>query len=294
MTAIGLIGAGVMGGAIARRLLAAGFSLRVHDRNPPKLAALAALGALPAATPAEAARGCPFVILSLNDAAGIRAVTFGVGGIAATAGPETLVIDMSSIDPVATRALAAGFGAACGGRWLDAPLSGGAPGALAGRLTVMAGGTSADFESARAVMDHLAARFTLMGGTGAGQAAKLVNQLLCGAGFAALAEAIALAEAAGVDAARLPEALAGGRADSAILREFGAKFAARDETPTGRLDNMVKDLAGAAGLAAEAGLALPLLEAALATHRARVAEGLGAADTAALMRAFPRDEGSPP
>ncbi|MBS3022836.1 NAD(P)-dependent oxidoreductase [Acidiphilium multivorum] len=269
MTAIGLIGAGVMGGAIARRLLAAGFSLRVHDRNPPKLAALAALGALPAATPAEAARGCPFVILSLNDAAGIRAVTFGVGGIAAAAGPETLVIDMSSIDPVATRA-------------------------LAGRLTVMAGGTSADFESARAVMDHLAARFTLMGGTGAGQAAKLVNQLLCGAGFAALAEAIALAEAAGVDAARLPEALAGGRADSAILREFGAKFAARDETPTGRLDNMVKDLAGAAALAAEAGLALPLLEAALATHRARVAEGLGAADTAALMRAFPRDEGSPP
>ena len=189
MTAIGLIGAGVMGSAIARRLLAAGFSLRVHDRNPPKLAALAAHGALPATTPAEAARGCPFVILSLNDAAGIRAVTFGAGGIASVAGPETLVIDMSSIDPTATRALAAGFAAACGGRWLDAPLSGGAPGALAGRLAVMAGGTSADFEAARAVMDDLAARFTLMGGTGAGQAAKLANQLLCGAGFAALAEA---------------------------------------------------------------------------------------------------------
>ena len=178
-----------------------------------------------------------------------------------------------------------------GGRWIDCPLSGGAPGALSGRLTVMAGGEEADFERARAVMGRLTANYTLMGPVGAGQATKLVNQVLCAIQFQAVAEAIALAERAGVNAERIPAALAGGRADSRILQEFGAKMARRDYSPTGRLDNMLKDLDGVQALARATQTPLPATAIVAEIHRALVAAGLGGADNAELdapVRRAPR------
>ena len=167
---------------------------------------------------------------------------FGHDGVAEAGDSRKLLIDMSSIDPEATRGLAARLAAINGMRWVDCPLSGGAPGAATGRLTIMAGGSVADFERARLVMASLAKNYTLMGEVGAGQTTKLVNQVLCAIGFQAVAEAIALAQRGGVAAERIPAALAGGRADSAILQEFGAKMALHDYSPTGRLDNMLKDL----------------------------------------------------
>jgi 2-hydroxy-3-oxopropionate reductase len=279
---VAVIGVGVMGSAIAGRLIDTGAEVCLFDLEAAKLQPLIARGARAAASPAQAAREAAFVVTSLNSARIVEAAVFGPGGVAEAAGAETLLIDMSSIDPESTRRLAARFP----GRWLDAPLSGGAPGAREGRLTVMAGGEREDFERARAVMDRLTANYTLMGPTGAGQATKLVNQVLCALQFQAVAEAVALAERAGVSAERIPAALAGGRADSRILQEFGAKMARRDYSPTGRLDNMLKDLDGVQALARAAGLVLPATDAAAAVHRALVEAGRGSEDNAALMRQF--------
>ena len=149
---------------------------------------------------------------------------------------------MSSIDPQATAVMAARLEAETGMAWVDAPLSGGAPAAREGRLTLMLGGSVAAVERARAVLGELAANITHMGRSGAGQTTKLINQVLCACNFLAVAEATRLALDGKVDARKVPSALAGGRADSRILQEFMPKMAAFDYTPTGRIDNMLKDL----------------------------------------------------
>lgn len=285
MNRVALIGCGAMGGAIGARLAELGEDLTVFDLDAEAVARLVRLGAKAGASGAEAAAGKAFVILSLNSAAIVRATVFGPGGVAEGAAPGTLIIDMSSIDPPATQALAA-EAEARGLRWLDAPLSGGAPKVRTGALTVMAGGRAEDFAAARAVMDGLCANFTHMGPSGAGQTTKLINQVLCGLGFMAVAEATRLAQDAGVDAAMIPVALKGGRADSAILQEFMPRMAARDYTPTGRIANMVKDLNGAQDLARLTNTAMPLTAACAEVHRLLTAAGLGDADQAALMEFF--------
>lgn len=283
---VAVLGVGIMGGAIARRLLDCGHAVRLFDLDAAKLQPLLALGATAAASPAEAARGAGFVITSLNAAAIVRAAVLGEGGAAEGLSAEALLIDMSSIDPPSTRALGTELRARCGAGWVDAPLSGGAPKALIGQLTVMAGGTEADVARAGTLMRDLCANYTHMGPAGAGQTTKLVNQLLCAIGFQAVAEAVRLAEAGGVDAARLSQALAGGRADSQILREFGPKMAARDETPTGRIDNMLKDLEAVQAFSQSQRLPLPLTAQVSELHRAFVAAGLGPLDTVAMLRQF--------
>jgi 2-hydroxy-3-oxopropionate reductase len=284
--AVSVVGAGIMGSAIATRLLASGHDVTVFDLDPVKVAAVVAKGGKAAQSAAEAARASRFVITSLNSAAIVRAAIFGAGGIAEGADAAGLLIDMSSIDPVSTRLFAGDLASSTGMRWVDAPLSGGAPGALAGRLTVMAGGAPEDVQRARAVMDSLCANYTHMGPSGAGQTTKLVNQILCAIGFQAVAEAVRLAEAGGVDAIRLAEALKGGRADSSILQEFGPKMARRDYSPTGRIDNMMKDLEAVQAFSGGERLPLPLTGLITELHRSFLAAGLGPADTAAIMRQF--------
>jgi 2-hydroxy-3-oxopropionate reductase len=285
---VAVIGVGIMGSAIARRLLECGHAVCVFDLDTAKVAALVQQGAQAAASAAEAAGSADFVITSLNSAAVVERALFGDTGVAAAvpADPRRLLIDMSSIDPASTRRLAQLLRERTGMGFVDAPLSGGAPKALLGQLTVMAGGSDADVARARAVMDSLCANYTRMGESGAGQTTKLVNQLLCAIGFQAVAEAVRLAEAGGVDASKLHAALAGGRADSQILREFGPKMAARDFTPTGRIDNMLKDLEAVQAFAQAERLPLPLAGAVSELHRAFVAAGLGSEDTAAMMRQF--------
>ncbi|CCD90597.1 tartronate semialdehyde reductase (TSAR) (2-hydroxy-3-oxopropionate reductase) [Bradyrhizobium sp. ORS 375] len=279
---VALIGAGAMGGAIGARLVQTGTRLIVFDLDAAKVAALVALGATAAASAAKAAAEADAVILSLNSSKIVRAAVFGAEGVAAGARKGTLIIDMSSIDPDATRALAADA-AAAELRWVDSPLSGGAPKAAIGQLTCMAGGEAADVAEARAVLAAVASNYTHMGPSGAGQVTKLINQVLCGLNFMAVAEATALAQAAGVDAAKIPQALRGGRADSAILQEYMPRFVDRDYRPTGRIDNMVKDLNGAQDLARQAGVAMPMTAVCAEIHRLLTAVGLGAMDQAALM-----------
>jgi 2-hydroxy-3-oxopropionate reductase len=215
----------------------------------------------------------------------VERAVFGPEGAAEGARAGTLVIDMSSIDPPATRDLAE-KAVAAGLRWVDSPLSGGAPKALTGELTLMLGGNASDCAEAQAVLSHLASNITRMGPSGAGQTTKLINQVLCGLNFLAVAEATQLALDAGVDAARIPQALKGGRADSAILQEYMPRFVAKDYRRTGRIDNMVKDLDGALDLARRSHTPMPLTALCAEIHRMLTAAGLGGEDQAALMELF--------
>lgn len=282
---IALIGAGAMGGAIGIRLLETGNHLTVFDLDKEKVSALTGRGAHAASTAADAASASDVVILSLNSPKIIRIAVFGENGVAAGAKPGTLIIDMSSIDPEATKELAADS-AAKGLRWVDSPLSGGAPKALIGQLTLMAGGSETDVADAHRVLRHVASNFTHMGPSGAGQTTKLINQVLCGLNLLAVAEATQLALDAGVDAAKIPQALKGGRADSAILQEYMPRFVEKDYRRTGRIDNMVKDLNGAQDLARRTNTAMPLTAVCAEVHRMLTAAGLGGEDQAALMEFF--------
>ncbi|MGV1956672.1 NAD(P)-dependent oxidoreductase [Agrobacterium sp. 22-214-1] len=282
---VALIGAGAMGGAIGTRLIETGNQLTVFDLDAEKVAALTSLGAQSAGTAAEAASVSDVVILSLNSPKIVRIAVFGKDGVAAGAKPDTLIIDMSSIDPEATKELAADA-AEKGLRWVDSPLSGGAPKALIGQLTLMAGGSETDVADAHRVLQHVASNYTHMGPCGAGQTTKLINQVLCGLNFLAVAEATQLALDAGVDAAKIPQALKGGRADSAILQEYMPRYVARDYRRTGRIDNMVKDLNGAQDLARRTNTAMPLTAVCAEVHRMLTAAGLGGEDQAALMEYF--------
>lgn len=281
---VSVVGAGLMGSAIATRLIEAGCAVTVFDLDAAKLAALVERGATAAASVAAATAASRFIILSLNHADIVRAVVFGKGGVAAAASADKLLIDMSSIDPGDTAQMAEKLRAETGMAWVDCPLSGGVPGALAGTLTVMAGGEGEDFERAREVMRHLCANYTLMGPSGAGQTTKLINQLFCAVAFQAVAEAVKLAEAGGVDPRIIPRALAGGRADSRIMQEFMGKFARRDYTPTGRIDNMLKDLDSLQAFALKTKTPLPMTGQVVEIHRLLCAAGLGPRDSAEAMR----------
>ncbi|MFC7066731.1 NAD(P)-dependent oxidoreductase [Brucella rhizosphaerae] len=281
---IAVIGAGIMGTAIATRLLETGNRVHVFDLDADKVAKLVEKGATAAASPAEATAQSDFVILSLNHANIVRSVVFGEGGVAQAASAGKTLIDMSSIDPSETAKMAEQLAAETGMKWVDCPLSGGAPRALTGELTIVAGGEKEDFDHAYTVMQHLSANYTLMGPSGAGQTTKLINQLFCAVAFQAVAEAVKLAEAGGVDPAIIPQALAGGRADNRIMQEFMGKFAARDYSPTYRIDNMLKDLDALQAFAMKTKTPLPMTGQVVEIHRLLCAAGLGDKDSAEMMR----------
>jgi 2-hydroxy-3-oxopropionate reductase len=283
---VAIIGVGVMGSAIAGRLLESGATVRLYDPVPDKCVSLVARGAALADSPGNASAPVEFVVTSLNSAKIVEHAVFGLNGIAAVASPDKLLIDMSSIDPARTAEMATKLRSATGMGWVDAPLSGGAPAAAKGALTLMLGGADADVARAIPLFAVLAARYTHFGAAGAGQTVKLINQVLCANAFLAVAEAVRFAEAHGVDATRIPGALAGGRADSRILQEFMAKMARRDFSPTGRIDNMLKDLETVQAAALARRVPMPVTSLIADLHRLLVAGGLGPADSAEYVRLF--------
>lgn len=282
---IALIGAGAMGGAIGTRLIETGNTLHVFDLDKEKVNALVSVGAQAANSAAEAAANADFAITSLNSSKIVGLAAFGEKGIADGAKKGLLIIDMSSIDPGATREFAQ-KAKDHGLAWVDSPLSGGAPKALTGELTLMAGGEADDVERAHEVLRHVSANYTHMGPAGAGQTTKLINQVLCGLGFLAVAEATQLALDAGVDALKIPQALKGGRADSALLQEYLPRFATKDYRRTGRIDNMVKDLNAVNDLSRQTGTSMPMTALCAEIHRMLTAAGLGGEDQAAVMEFF--------
>ncbi|MWV26931.1 NAD(P)-dependent oxidoreductase [Aurantiacibacter rhizosphaerae] len=286
MTKVAMIGAGVMGSAIGSRLLDEGCTLSFFDVSQDAGGDLAGRGGSRAASPEQAASEAEFVFVSLNSADIVEQAVFGDGGVAESGRSGSLLIDMSSIDPGRTASMAGKLRERCGMGWVDAPLSGGAPAAREGRMTLMIGGRPEDVARAEPVLALLSARRTHLGDAGAGQTVKLVNQILCAGHFMILAEAVKFAESQGIDAALIPDALAGGRADSAIMQEFMAKMAKRDFTPTGRIDNMLKDLETVQASSFATRTAMPVTGLVSELHRMLVAGGLGPADSAEYMKLF--------
>jgi 3-hydroxyisobutyrate dehydrogenase len=256
---LAFLGLGLMGAPMAARLLAAGHDLTVWNRSAAKAETLREAGARVAAAPAEAAAEAGIVFLNLMDAAATEAVCLGPGGIAEAPAGDRILVDHSSIPPDRTREIAARLASANGTRWVDAPVSGGTRGAAEGTLAVMAGGEAEDVERIRPYVMAMARVLTHMGPLGAGQTAKLCNQVISGSLMAVIAEAVRLAQNAGIDAARLPEAFAGGFADSLPLRLFVPRMAAGvHEPPIGSAASMVKDLETVLRLAGQTGTPVPM------------------------------------
>ena len=285
---IAFLGAGLMATPMIERLLGAGYAVSVWNRTRAKLDPLLARGATALDTPAQAA-GTDLVLMCLMDAAAVRGTLFGEHGLASAARDSIrarCLVDHSSIRPDATREMAAQLAARSGIDWIDAPVSGGIAGAAAGTLAVMCGGPQSAFDLARPVLAAYAANITLMGPVGAGQTTKLINQVLVGSAIATIAEAVSLAQAAGIDAAALPRALAGGWADSKPLQVFVPRMVGGYDTPIGAISTMLKDLDTALDLAREANAPLPMAGHAQQLLRLMAARGLGEDDPAALVRLY--------
>lgn len=264
---LGFIGIGLMGKPMVLRLLGAGYEVSVWNRSREKLKEVVEKGARAVESPAALARAADVVMMCVTDQKAAEEVLFGKNGIAEGSAKEKLVLDFSSIAPASARAFAKRLEAK-GMGLIDAPVSGGVAGAEKGTLAIMAGGKSEHIERVRPVVMRLASRFTRMGDAGAGQVTKLCNQAIVGSLLAVIAEAMRLAEAAGVDSKMLPEALKGGFADSLPLQIFGARMAARQfEPPLAASATMLKDLENAAAVAREAGVWMPVVERAIELYR---------------------------
>ena len=283
---VGCIGAGLLGAAIMRRLIDCGFTPVLWNRDKAKLKVLLAAGATEARSPAELAGNSSFVITCVSDGAALENVVFGEDGVAKSGSAGKVLVDMSTCAAAHTRDMAARLAAQCGMAWLDAPISGGAPAAREGRMAIMVGGQPDIFERARPLWDALAVRATLMGPNGAGQATKMINQVLVSTGVAVLAEACAFAERAGIDAAKIPQALAGGRADSRQLQEMFPKMVASDFSITGRAALMLKDLELIHDLARHVGAPMPITAGVTESFRKMVADGLGDRDNTEMVNYY--------
>lgn len=256
---VGLIGLGVMGRPMARNLLAAGFPLTVHSRSAPPVEELVAAGASRFSSPVEVAEASDVVITMLPDTPDVEEVLFGNDGVAAGAAAGSLVIDMSSIDPIPTRVFAERL-SALRVELLDAPVSGGERGAVDASLSIMAGGSGEAFGRAIPLLRALGDDILHVGPSGAGQVAKACNQLVVGATIEAVAEALGLAERAGVDAAKVREALLGGFAGSKVLELHGQRMLDRAFEPGFRARLHRKDARIVLNAASEVGALVPAFE----------------------------------
>lgn len=291
MQRIGFIGLGLMGVPMVRRLRGAGFPVTVWNRAAGKAAALAATdpGIACAGSPAELARDVDVVLLCVADTAAVEAVVFAARGVAAGGAAGRLLVDLSSIAPAATRVFAQRLRDGCGMAWVDAPVSGGVQGALNGTLAIMAGGDVADVARTRPVLAPLSRRVTHVGPVGSGQVAKVCNQMIVGVNALVIAEVVALAERAGVDAAKLPEAFSGGFADSLPLQILAPQMASRTFEPVKwHVRTLLKDLDNARTLATEVGGEVPLSAHGAELMRAHGAHGYLDRDPATLVELFTR------
>lgn len=253
---LAVIGTGIMGGPMARRLVDAGHNVHVWNRSPDKAVSLVTQGATLSETAADAARGAALVIVMLSDGPTCDDILLGDSGVLAAMEPGSLLVVMSSI-PVETARHQASAASARGIDYLDAPVSGGEKGAIEGSLAIMAGGEEAVFERAKPLLQHLG-RPVRVGPVGTGQLAKLVNQLVVASTIATVAEALLLAERGGADASRVREALLGGFADSTILRAHGERMLKEDFAPGGPAKWQLKDTRTAVAQAESLGLKLPV------------------------------------
>ena len=283
---IGFIGLGRMGSTMVKRMCQNGAPPTVWNRNASKAAPLAALGCTITNTPQELAGNCDVILVCVHDAAAVEQILFGQDGVASAKSRPQVLVDMSTIGPVATKALAHRLREACGTAWVDAPVSGGVPGAERGTLIVMAGGAADDVRRVEPVLKRFAERITHIGDVGAGQAVKAINQLVVGGYVAIIAEALSLAERYDIDIAKLPDVLKGGLADSNILQGQGRRMAAPQLERTGSAAIMIKDLDIAASMATAVAHSLPVGSLVSQLYRLQSSVGYDAYGMIGLMRLF--------
>jgi 2-hydroxy-3-oxopropionate reductase len=290
---VGFIGLGIMGTPMALHLVNKGHQLFVHTRSQvPE--AITAAGGVRVDSAAAVAREAEVIFTMVPDTPDVEAVLFGKNGVAeglkdSKAGPDgrvgKVVVDMSSISPMATKAFAKRIND-LGADYIDAPVSGGEVGAKAGSLTIMCGGDAAVFERVKPLLECMGKNITLVGGNGDGQTTKVANQIIVALNIAAVSEALVFASKAGADPAKVREALMGGFAASRILEVHGERMIKRTFNPGFRIKLHQKDLGLALQGARELGVALPQTASAAQLMQACAAHGLGELDHSALVQAL--------
>ncbi|UCV14524.1 NAD(P)-dependent oxidoreductase [Quatrionicoccus australiensis] len=277
---VGFIGLGVMGRPMALHLQRAGHELHVWARRP---ASAAGLPATLHATPAELGRACEVVFTVITSSADVEAVALGPDGLIAGMAPGTVLVDCSTIAPDVARRIADELGRK-GIAMLDAPVSGGAQGAIDATLAIMAGGDAAVLEKVRPLLDCLGKRIVHVGPNGAGQVAKACNQMIMVAAIQAAAEAMHLARAAGVDCGKVRDALAGGSAGSRVLDVMGKRMVERDFAAGIEARLHHKDFGLVLEAARKSGVPVPLTAAVAQQLNSLMAQDWGSDDTASLLR----------
>lgn len=282
---VGVIGTGLMGKPMARNLLRAGFPVSVHNRTASKLAELIAAGAVASPTPKALATQCDVVITMLIDWDTTHSAIFSSEGVLEGIRPGSLFIDMGTTSPAHARELATAFGAR-GVDALDAPVSGGEKGAIEGTLTIMAGGSKTAFARAEPVFAAIGKNYVRVGDAGAGQIAKICNQLIVATTVEIIAEAFALARAYGVDPALVRNAMLGGFASSPILQGQGQRMLDRNFTPGGPIKTHLKDRENMLDASERMGLDLPVAKAAFERVKLAVERFGGDLDHTVLYRLY--------
>ena len=282
---IGFIGLGIMGRPMARNLMKAGYRLVAFSRSEASMAPLVAEGALKADSARQVAEESEVVITMLPDGPDVRAVVLGPGGVLEGAAKGLLVVDMSSISPIVSQEIAAACEAK-GVEFLDAPVSGGEHGAIAGTLAIMAGGKAEALENVRPILEKMGSAITHAGPAGAGSMTKLANQIMVACNIAGVGEALALSSKAGLDPEVVFNAVKGGMAGGAILNVKAPAIFSRNFQPGFRLDLHYKDLKNALSAAEE--LKVPLMFTSLVQSlmTAMLNQGKGDLDHCAIVNAI--------
>jgi 3-hydroxyisobutyrate dehydrogenase len=284
---VGIIGLGLMGEAFSRRLVRTGYHVVGYDIVPEKVVAAAALGLQACASASEVASAADVILMSLTTTAAMEEAVLGNDGISSAGRlQDKLLVDHSTTEIDTTKRVAAALAAKTGMGFIDAPVSGGPAAAANGTLAIMAGGEVEAIARIRPVMELLGS-FTHMGAVGSGQATKLVNQTLVLANYCVIAEALRLAEAYGVDAAKIPAALASGHAGSNLLPVLFERMIARDFAPRGFARQVLKDLEMLHQAAGARHLSMPMATQALMLYRLLIAQGKSELDAAAILTLYP-------
>jgi len=282
---IGFIGLGIMGKPMSKNLIKAGYSLVVNDVNKQAVAELAALGAETAENAAEVARMSDLVITMLPNSPHVKTVVLGKGGVIEGAKPGQIVVDMSSIAPLASKEVGAAL-AAKGVEMLDAPVSGGEPKAIDGTLSIMVGGKQEIFDQCLPILRKLGASVVLCGGIGAGNTTKLANQIIVALNIAALSEAMVLASKAGVDPEVVYKAIRGGLAGSTVMDAKAPMILAGNFKPGFRIELHIKDLANAIETGHDVGVPLPLTSQVMEIMQALKVDGKAANDHSGIVQYY--------
>ncbi|MBV6465258.1 MAG: NAD(P)-dependent oxidoreductase [Anaerolineae bacterium CFX3] len=285
MTQIGFIGLGIMGRGMTRNLLKAGRDVTVWNRTAARMDEFVAEGAKSASSPADLASRCDVILICVSDTPDVEQVLFGADGVSAGVKRGALVADHSTISPRKTVEMAKRLNAQ-GAAFLDAPVSGGSEGAKNGTLSIMVGGAASDFERALPILQAYGKTVTHVGAQGAGQTAKLVNQILVVVNQLAASEALLFAQAGGLDLATTIDAVKGGAAGSWMLANRGPQMIVRDFRPGFTIDLQQKDLRLVLEAADEMGIPLLATGMVFQMYRALQAQGLGGEGNHSLVKAL--------